>query len=55
MVGVAIAVGVVSVLRPALRPPSPRTSGPFAPMRAALGLVIALAGAATYYADRCAG
>jgi hypothetical protein len=50
MVGVAIAVGVVSVFTTGLlRPPGPDDQRLFAPMRAALGLIIALAGAATYY------
>jgi hypothetical protein len=50
MVAAAIGVGVVSVFTTALvRPPTPEDRRPFAPMRAALGLVIALVGATTYY------
>jgi hypothetical protein len=53
MVGVAVGVGVVSVFTTGLlRPPSLEDRRPFAPMRAALGLLIALAGAATYYVIR---
>jgi len=50
MVAVAVGIGVVSVFTTALlRPPTPEDRRPFAPIRAALGLLIALAGAATYY------
>jgi hypothetical protein len=53
MVGVAIGVGVVSVFTTALlRPPTPEDQRPPSPVRAALGLVIALAGAATYFVLR---
>jgi len=50
MVAVAIGVGVVSAFTTALvRPPTAEDRRPFSPMRAALGLIIALLGAATYY------
>jgi hypothetical protein len=50
MVGVAVGAGVVSVFTTALlRPPTAEERRPFAPLRAALGLLLALAGAATYY------
>ena len=50
MVAAAISVGVVSVFTTALvRPPTTEDRRPFAPMRAALGLAIALVGATTYY------
>jgi hypothetical protein len=50
MAAVAIGAGVVSVFTTGLlRPPSPADRRPFAPIRAALAMLIALAGAATYY------
>jgi len=53
MVAAAIGVGVVSVFTTALlRPPTAEDHRPFAPGRAAAGLLIALAGAATYYVLR---
>jgi hypothetical protein len=53
MVAAAISVGVVAVFTTALvRPPTPEDRRPFAPMRAALGLAIAIVGAATYYVLR---
>lgn len=53
MVAVAIAAGVVSVFTTALvRPPTPDDQRPMSPLHAAVGLVIALAGAATYYVLR---
>lgn len=49
MVGAALSVGVVGVFTTALvRPPTPQDRRPFAPVRAALGVLIALAGATTY-------
>lgn len=49
MVGLAIGAGVISVFTTALlRPPTPEDQRPPSPVRAALGVVMALAGAATY-------
>jgi len=53
MVAAAIGVGIASAFTTALvRPPSAEDKRPFSPLRAALGLAIALAGAATYYVLR---